>query len=447
MTEYTFDLIVIGAGPGGLEGALQGARNGFRVALVSNSPPGGRATWSSLLPSKVWLATAGKFDELKQLQYFGMSPVEGNPDLDRLRERIHEQSRQAAARYGAQLEQQGIRFIRGNGRITGPGHVLVTDDNGQPTQLKGRNILIASGSGPRFLPELKPNKDHIIAPKLSPSLPKVPDSLIMAGGGITGSEYAYAFAALGSRVTVLHNGQQLVPRIDEEVSEIFERWLQNHYEISLHKGDAVKSMQQEGQQVLATTRSSHTYTAEYGFIAIGRIPDLSFYDPAGLPLELTPAGMVSIDEYSRTGIPGIYAAGDVTGTPMTANRATMQARIAISHMKHGTEGALQPGFFIEAAYTNPPIAQIGDMRPESGHSFQHRRFNELLKANILSETEGLLKIKVDNRTNRIKGAAGFGAHMTDVLAVIQVAMNNDLPVEKIQSIPFAHPSFSEVVSM
>lgn len=445
MAQHTFDIIVIGAGPGGLEAAFAGANLGFRTALISNSPPGGRATWSSLVPSKVWLATAGKMDEQRHLRDFAIHSHDPELALDQLRNRIHQQSRLAAERYQALLEQKGISLFSGNGKIAAPNTVVV-EDEGRSTTLEGNRIIVASGSGPRFLPEVKPNKDHIIAPKLSPSLTKIPESLIMAGGGITGSEYAYAFAALGSQVTILHNGSQLVPRMDEEVSEIFEQWLHHRFGIVIHKGDAVNHMLQEEQRVIAATRSGRKFEAEYGFIAIGRVPDLSFYDSRELPLQLTPAGMVQVDKYGRTSIPAIYAVGDVTGVPMTANRATMQARVAVSHIKGGDDAALQPGFFIEAAYTNPPIAQIGDMRPEDGCSLLRRPFAGLLKANILSETEGLLKIKVEDKSGKIKGAAGFGAHVTDVLAVIQVAMNNNLTLEQVQNIPFAHPSFSELVS-
>ncbi|MCB0569600.1 MAG: NAD(P)/FAD-dependent oxidoreductase, partial [Phaeodactylibacter sp.] len=256
----------------------------------------------------------------------------------------------------------------------------------------------------------------------------------------------YAFAALGARVAVLQSGQHLLPRMDVDVAEAFRKYLQEHYDISFHPGEAIASMQQEGDKVVATTVNGAAYEADYGFIAIGRVPDLSFFDANELPLALSKEGMVAIDDLGRTSIPGLYAIGDVTGTPMTANRAGMQARVAVQHILEGDGSSLRPSYFIEAAYTNPPIAQIGDMSPGPGTHFITKSFNSLLKANIMGEPEGMLKVKVRDRDGLILGAAGFGAHFTDVAGIIQVAMNNKIAYEKLGEIPLAHPSISEVLS-
>ncbi|MCB9303680.1 MAG: NAD(P)/FAD-dependent oxidoreductase [Lewinellaceae bacterium] len=447
MNSYQYDLVVIGAGPGGMEAAQYAGQKGLKVALVSNTKIGGRAVWSSLVPSKAWLALAEKIDGLRQLSGMGANAKGYELDLGQLRQRIGEQSQLASGIRLKELEAAGVHFNFGNGKITATHTVKVSAESEPAYSLSARNIIIASGSGPRFLPDAKPNKNRIYAPKIAPAIPEIPKSLVVAGGGVTGTEYAYAFAALGSKVTVLQSGDQLLPRVDAEVAEAFRLYLERHYNITFHPGKAIRSMEQQGDKVVATTISNQTFEADYGFIAIGRTPDLSFFEPEVLPLELTASKMVAIDEFGRTNIPNIYAVGDITGTPMTANRASMQARVAVQHILEGDNRKLRPGYFIEAAYTNPPIAQIGDMQAEAGTEFIVRPFNGLLKANMMGEAEGMLKLKIRKNDGHILGAAGFGAHFTDVLGIIQLAMNNDISFEKLRAIPLAHPSISEVISV
>ncbi len=448
MSSKHFDLIVLGGGSGGLEAALHAAQLGLSVALVSNSKIGGRATWGSLLPSKVWLAAAGEADHLAKAKDFGFKGELPAFDLEHLRESVMAMSQAASERYLAELGRAGVQLYFGQGMLLSGKRVSVRVEE-ETCSLSANNIFIATGSGPRFLPELKPNKDHIIAPRLSPALPKLPESLIMAGGGVTGSEYAYAFAALGTKVTILQNNEQLLPRVDEEVSRAFETYLTEHYGMEIYKSAAVKSMKQEGNRVLAETAAGRAYEAEYGFIAIGRKPDLGF--AAALPEGEAPAtdesGAIITDTYGRTNLEGIYAIGDVTGAPMMANRAMQQARVAVHHIVEGEQSLVLPGHYIEAAYTHPPVGQIGDMTPSDDAEILTRRYDRLLKAYLQRETEGLVKLKVDKRRGLILGAAAFGPHATDVLGIVQVAMNQDVKYRDLHRMPLAHPSYSEILTV
>lgn len=446
MSTYQYDIAVIGAGPGGVEAALYAGRKGLKAALVSNTRIGGRAVWSSLLPSKAWLALAEKIDGLRRLPGMGASAGGYELNLKQLRQRIGEQSLLASAVRLKELEAAGVHFYFGNGKITGAHTIEVASESEPTTSFTAAGIIVASGSGPRFLPGAKPNKDRIYAPRIAAAMPGIPKSLIMAGGGVTGTEYAYAFAALGSKVAVLQSGAQLLPRMDAEVAEAFRKYLERHYDISFHPCEAIATMEQQGNKVVATTTSGKLFEADYGFIAIGRVADLSFFEPEQLPITLTRERMVAIDAFGRTSIPHIYAIGDVTGTPMTANRAAMQARVAVQHFLDGDGSKLLPAHFIEAAYTNPPIAQIGNMNLEAGAEFITKPFNGLLKANIMGEADGMLKLKMRKADGLILGAAGFGPHFADVLGIVQLAMNNDIPYEKIREIPLANPSISEILT-
>lgn len=447
MANFQYDVIILGAGPGGMEAALQAGKAGLKVALISNAKIGGRATFGSLVPSKVWLTAAEKKATIQHLQAFALQTEAPIFNIQSLNQRIQQQSAAASARYIEFLQQANVETIQGKGWIASPQLVQVKNEQGEVQQaLSAKYIIIATGSEPRFFPALKPNAQRIIAPRLAGSLSELPKSLIMAGGGVTGTEYAYAFAALGTKVTILLNSYHLLPRMDAAVSEAFAEYLTSHFPITLQPADAVASMRQEGDRVLATTINGNEYEADYGFIAIGRHADLSFFNSEEISLHIK-NNTVEIDPYCQTNIPGIYAIGDATGTPMLANRATMQARIAVQHLLLGDQSKFVEQPFIEAVYTQPQVAQIGNVIPTDDSEIITKSFSSLLKTNLLEETAGLLKIKINKTSGKIEGASGFGLYLTEILAPIQIAMHNGLSYKQLQEMPFAHPTVSELITM
>lgn len=446
MKSNEFDVVVIGDGPAGIEGALLAAARGWSVALISASAIGGRATKSSLLPSKVWLQLATRYAELKDMQRAGLRVETPAFDMELVREQVARQREAATVRYRKRLEEAGVHIVQGRGYLTGPHAIEVVSEQGASSRLGAKKVLLATGSGPSFFPELRPNKDRIIAPRLSPSLPELPPSLIMAGGGVTGSEYAWALAALGSRVTILHGTMHLLPRIDPEIAAAFEDWLSTHFGVEIHHNSGVVSMKQVDDRVQARTFSDEVYEADYGFVAIGRKADLGFYEPGNLHLDVGSEGHLLVNQFCQTNQLHIYAAGDLTGVPMMANRAQMQARVAVAHMAEGDASTLRQRPVVEAVYTALPVAQIGDMQPDPEADFVVRTYDRLLKAHIAGHTQGLLKVKVDRKTGLIRGASAFGAHAVDIMAAFQLALHHDVPWRRMREVPMPHPSIAELIS-
>jgi dihydrolipoamide dehydrogenase len=311
--------------------------------------------------------------------------------------------------------------------------------------LKSRFILLATGSEPAFRPDFKPNGERIIAPRLAGALKEMPRSVIIAGGGITGVEYAFAFAALGAKVTLLQRGAQLLRGMDTSLSVAIEHWQQTHLPVQIIKGDAVQTLRQEGDRAIALTASGQSYDADLAFIAAGRQADLTFFDPATLPLHLD-NGFAVVNRFAQTNLPGVYAAGDLTGNPMTANRAMMQAQVAVAHMVAGDASKLQQNPIIEAAYTVPGVAQIGDISADAPGHIEMISFTGLLKAQLAAATDGFLKIKTTEPGGKVLGAGAFGPHAAEILAPLQVAMQEGITLEALQKYPFAHPGWGEVVA-
>lgn len=438
-----YQLIIIGGGPGGLEAARFGAQNGLKTALIYNTPIGGRSTWSSLLPSKAWLQIAETVQKAKGHPVLGQTmadKVDLNHDV--LRGWIKKTSDEQSTHLRRRLEEAGVALLPGTAQWTGGGKIALQHE-AEVSTLSYDHLIVAGGSGPRFQPAVKPNMDRIIAPKLSPALKEIPKSLIMIGGGVTGTEYAFAFASLGTKVTILQKNEQLLPSVDAEVIRAFTEYLTGRLPIEVHTGVAVAAAEQRGAQVVVTDAQGGVYEADYGFIAMGRVPDLSFWPEMPAGLMRTPGGFIQVDRWSRASLPNVYAVGDMTGAPMMANRARSQAREAVRAILGQADDSPAP-VTAEAVYTQPNVVQIGTMQPQAGSVFKTLDWSGNLKAAFNDYAPGLIRVHLEETTGRILGAAAFGYQAAEILALVQLAINQGLTWSQLTRTPYAHPSLAEV---
>ncbi len=447
MDQTSYDLIVIGGGPGGYEAAKIASNRGLKTAIVSNTKLGGRATFGSLLPSKIWLNAANHYRRMSEASSHALK-VEGfSFDIQGLKEDIKRKSTAYSNQITQILKDLKVDIYHGNGMITGEHTVEVSDDEVKETfQLDAKYIIVATGSKPRFLPDIKPNKNRILAPKIAPLLPHIPKSVIIVGGGVTGMEYAYVFAQLGARVTVLHNKRHILPEMDADIADYLENVYVEKYNMAFHKGLKVRSIMQEGDRVIATLESGETFTADYGFIGIGRVPDDGFYDKSAIDFTWKDNDGIRVNSYMHTGVAGIYAIGDVTGIPMMANKAILQAKVAVRHIVKDVDYP-ERYHFISAVYCYPPVAQIGSTKKDGHCDIVEKPYRCLLRSQINGEPLGVLKLKIDPDTDLVKGVSGIGPHIYDILAPIQLAMEHHIPYDELITTHFANPSFSELVSL
>ncbi len=431
-----YDIVVVGGGPAGTEAALMAAQAGLRVALVSDMALGGRATWGSLVPSKIWL------EETHRALLCGREHF----SLAHLREKIRTQSHQIARDMRTQLEGVGVTLYDGKAEITSASVVELLPASGgtRTVVLQARYIVLATGSEPIFTPALKPEPPYIIAPRLAGSMEALPSRLLMIGGGVTGVEYASAFAALGVEVVLLQKGARLLPRVDAEVVRVFENWLTTALPIKVIKDAAVSSLSVEDGQVAAYLEGGERYWGSHGFIAAGRRADVSCWKSEATLLSLTPDGAVKVDEFCRTSVPNVYAVGDVTGVPMTVNQAQMQARVSVGHILNVAEPVMKP--LVEAVYTHLPIGQLGDTAESEDGLLITKPYSGLLKAQMENATNGLLKVKIDKHSGRILGAAAFGPNAIELLSLLQIAMHAGITWKALRQYPLPHPTYSELLS-
>ncbi len=433
-------ILVIGGGPAGLEAAQRAGQAGHAVTLVSQTPAGGRATMGSLLPSKVWLHAASRH---------GQSDA---PDVVR---HIHATRAQWIERNDAALAEAGVVVVRGRAVLTSRTSVDVfSGDEANPSRtLRADAIIIASGSEPRFAPGVRPNGERIIAPRHTQALEVIPEHIVFAGGGVTTTEYASAFAALGARVEICTRGSRLLSRGEKEVAEAITHHLESEHGITIHRNSVVTAVEQVGDVVRTHTADGAVIESSHAFIATGRDADLSTVEagPAELASQFqrNADGSLWTDEHGMTNIEGVYAIGDAAGGTFTVAKAVYEARVVVRAIG-GTAGSKErrPDI-LEAVYSNPEVAWVGPFeslpdRSDDDYELVRRPFTSLLASHIHGTAYGFAKLWVRRRDGVVVAGAAFGEQAATVCTVIQLACNTGLTLEQLSSVPGAHPTIVEL---
>ncbi len=449
IADQTYDVIVIGAGPGGVEAAVEAGKSGMRTAIISEMPVGGRATYGSLLPSKAWLHAA---------EHVNHAAHSSLPDPAPVRTRIQQLQKERTAQLTDRLAEHGVEIISGTARFIDRAHVKVYVDEGEQ-ELNAEHIVIAAGSEPRFFPNVKPDGVRIIAPRHTQKLQEIPQRIVMVGGGVTGVEYASAFRKMGSDVHLITDIDRLLPRTDPEVAGRVAEYLER-IGVTVTFDTPISSVESDGERVRTSTAGGAVHTSDYAFIATGRRPDPSFLEEATETPREAPGGWLETDQNGRTSLEGVYATGDIAGPPLTANNAhTIARRIVASIVGRPASGPLP--WLLEATYTHPQVVHIGpvsELAAHGGHSrtddgldgvkeIRHNFEDSLLGRIHGGQPSGLLKLWVGAEDDRIRGAAAFGEHAVEVLAPIQLAMEHEIGYSTLRHTPFAHPALSELLSL
>ena len=448
--SQSFDVIVIGAGPGGYVCALRAAQLGMTVACVeSRATLGGSCLNVGCIPSKALLQSSENFAEAGHaLKDHGVI-VEGiRLDLARMQARKGEVVTANVKGVEFLFNKNKVSWLKGAGRIVSPGRVEVAG-----AEYEARHIVIATGSESVKLPGVAVDQQRIVDSTGALELDAVPGHLVVIGGGYIGLELGSVWKRLGAKVTVVEFLDRIVPGMDGEVGKAFQRVL-GKQGLTFRLSTKVTAAAQDNEGVALTLEpakggAAETLRADVVLVAIGRRPFTAGLGLEVLGVALDERGRVRTDAHYATNVPGIYAIGDVIAGPMLAHKAEDEG-VALAEILAGQAGHVNYGVIPGVVYTWPEVASIGETEEalkERGVAYNVGKFPFTAngRARAMGMTDGFVKILADKTTDRILGAHIIGPDAGTLIAELATAMEFGASAEDVARICHAHPSLSEAV--
>lgn len=448
---YDYQLIVIGAGPGGYVAAIRAAQLGLRTAVIENREVGGTCLNRGCVPTKTLLHAAQLFAEAKEFEALGLH-VEGlSYDVNRLYARKDEVVEKLRGGIEQLLKANKVALFSGTGSIAAP-HRVVFSGAGEPRVLTAESILIATGSSPARPPIEGLNLPNVVtSDELLSQSERVFQRLVIIGGGVIGVEFASVFGALGCEITIIEALDRVLPAMDREISQNLSMILKKRG-TALHTGARVERIEQAGEAlrcVFTEKGEQREALADGVLVAIGRRPNTEGLFCAGFALE-TVRGAVAVNEHFATSAEGVYAIGDVTAGIQLAHMASAQGAAAVEHIA-GHTPTVRLDIVPSCVYTNPEIACVGltvDEAKARGTAVLTGKF--IMSANCKSVIEnqerGFIKVLFDSETGKTLGAQLMCARATDLVSELATAIVNGLTREQLANVIRPHPTFTEAVT-
>ncbi|MCU0837322.1 MAG: dihydrolipoyl dehydrogenase [Rhodospirillales bacterium] len=452
MADTAFDVVVIGAGPGGYVAAIRAAQLGMKAAVVEGKHLGGICLNWGCIPTKALLRTAEVYETIKHAGDFGLTVGAVGFDLKKVVERSRKVAKQLNGGVGHLLKKNKVTVIDGFGRLNGPGKVKVEKDGKAVADLSARHIILATGARARTLPGLEPDGERIWTYMEAMVPEAMPQRLLVVGSGAIGIEFASFFRSLGAEVTVVEILDRILPVEDAEISA-FARKAFEKQGFTIHTGTSVKKLDKTAAGVTATLEGggkTWTVEADRVILAVGIVGNVENLGLEGTKVKVEKAHIV-IDGYCRTGEPGVYAIGDVVGPPWLAHKASHEGVICVEKIAglkdvHPLDRSMIPG----CTYSRPQIASVGlteQAAAEQGRKVKVGRFPFIGngKAIALGEPEGMVKTVFDAATGELLGAHMVGAEVTELIQGYVVARTLETTEAELMHTIFPHPTLSEMM--
>ncbi len=443
--------VVIGGGPAGNTAASHAARLGAEVTVVERDIVGGAAHLWDCIPSKAMIATGGALAAVRRSPEMALSAAAAEVDLEALRDRIATVVGTLEAGTRGLLERQGVRIVRGVGRLVSPRDVVVDTAEGS-VELEADVVLLATGSRPR-LPDWAPvDGDRVLATRDAYPPRTWPDHLVVIGSGVTGVEFVHMFSSLGTEVSLIVSRQHVLPQKDPEVAAALEDELLRRG-VRLLKGARANGIERHDELVRVACEDGRTVEGSHALLAIGSVPNSEGLGLEAAGVTVDAAGFVPVDQDCATSVGHIYAAGDLSGRLPLSSVAAMQGRKIAEHVM-GVRSRTRPLDYDKAAsaiFTVPEIADVGLAEADAfavGRKVRVTKvpFSASPKALIESHSRGFVKVVSDPATGVVLGGSVVGRHAAELVSVLAVAVTNGLTVADIVDSLLVHPSLSEVLS-
>ena len=452
MGENSFDLIALGGGPGGYVAAIRAAQLGMKTALVEREHLGGICLNWGCIPTKALLRSSEIYHLLHRLDDFGFSAKDISFDAGKLVARSRAVAKQLSNGVAYLLRKNKVTVFDGHGRLAGKGRLAVTKDSNPVAELAAEHIVLATGARARSLPGLEPDGERVWTYKEAMVPQAIPKSLLVIGSGAIGIEFASFYHDMGAEVTVVEVLDRVLPVEDEEISA-FARKSFEKQGINIHTGATVTALVQDGDTVTARISAdgkTSEANVERVILAVGIVGNVEDIGIENTGVVVDRAHVV-VDEWLRTGEPGIYAIGDLVGPPWLAHKASHEGVICVERIAGVNDvHPLDTRNIPACTYCRPQVASVGlteKSAREAGYEVKigHFPFIGNGKAIALGEPEGMVKTIFDSKTGELLGAHMVGAEVTELIQGYTIAKTLETTETELIRTIFPHPTLSETM--
>ena len=447
----TFDLIILGSGPGGYVAAIRASQLGLKVAIVERERLGGICLNWGCIPTKALLRTSEVYHYMTHAADYGLKADNVGFDLGRIVDRSRKVAGQLNAGVKGLMKKHKVQVFEGVGKLAGKGRLSVQQGD-KTTELQGRHVMIATGARARDLPFAKADGKRIWTYRHAMVPSEMPSKLLVIGSGAIGVEFASFYHDMGAEVTIVEMLPRILPVEDEEVSAFMEKRLTKDG-ITVLTGAGIDGLETSGNGVTARIKGKDgtVEAAEFShaIVAIGIVPNTENIGLEELGVE-TERGHIKVDGYGRTNVEGVYAIGDVTGAPWLAHKASHEGIVCVEKIAGENPHPFETWNIPGCTYSRPQVASVGlteAKAKEGGRGVKAFKFPFIGngKAIALGEADGFVKTVFDAGTGELLGAHMVGAEVTELLQGYVVARQLETTEAELMETVFAHPTLSEMM--
>ena len=458
-------IAILGGGPGGYEAALAGAQLGADVTLVEREGVGGSAVLTDVVPSKSLIATAEATNGIGEaadlgVQFFTRSDSgravrpEVTVNLAAVNARLMRLARQQSEDMKSQLIKAGVRIIHGEGRLDGPQRIVVSTGKGKAgtdfDEVDADTLVISVGARPRILPTAKPDGERIFTWTQLYALEEVPEHLIVVGSGVTGAEFASAYVALGSQVTLISSRDQVLPGEDQDAARVIEDVFKRNGMTVLSKSRA-DSVKRTKDGVVATLADGRTVEGTHCLLAVGSIPNTEGIGLAEAGVQLTESGHIRVNRVARTSVPSIYAAGDCSDFLPLASVASQQGRTAVFHAMGDAVNPTELRNITSNIFTQPEIATVGWSQKQIEDGIAQGDIYKLPlasnpRAKMMGIKDGFVKLFARTGSGTVIGGVIVAPHASELILPIALAVEHRLTVDQLARAFSVYPSLTSSIT-
>ena len=449
MSDNTFDVIVVGGGPGGYVAAIRASQLGLRTALVEKTHLGGICLNWGCIPTKALLRSADVLRLIRNAKGFGIDVGQAKPDLEAIVKRSRDVAAQLQRGVSGLMKKHRVQVFNGHGRLNGPQRLSVTGEQGEQ-QLSAAHIILATGARARVLPGMEPDGQHFWTYREALVPKSIPKRLVIIGGGAIGIEFASFYHALGAQVSVVEMAERILPVEDQDISAHVAQSLTREG-INLYTGCAVKSsrVQQGSVEVQLQGKRQETLQADVVLVAAGIVGNVEDLGLEGTRVKVE-RSHVQVDDYCRTDEPGVYAIGDLAGAPWLAHKASHEAVICVEKIAGQTPHPLNPLSVPACTYSHPQVASVGYTEAQAraaGKALNVGKFPFVAngKAIAMGATEGFVKVIFDADSGELLGAHMVGEEVTEMIQGYVIARGLETTEAELIDSILPHPTMSEAM--